>query len=453
MNKVKSITDVNAHITNVSSEVKVVDGTAVAYISFDNRAFGTITAVKFNATGYNAFGDIVSVNGKESFILIVQDVSIEKMDSVRDLVARLPNSDIRRLELIESQICYADGKVLSYGGKNDILIDAEELNLADAGEREQRRALEEQFGTGFVWKPQELDGGWRCGCGYVNIPGDEVCDACGASKEEVFYAFTEDGLNEAVSKYREAEECRKEAAHIKDVEDAKARRKRNIFIGICVVVGIILAYWIYHASVMAGRTTYSSAEEMKSALQGTYTYYYDGYSGRTANCQLKIQGDTVTLTWRSSPDDSIDSTVKEWNYKNGTFSTFQDYIVTNTGDIKESGSSGYLFEKGGYMPTSSSFSSNYESGYSVLKFSNLSVTSNSSYTICTGKVKNTGNKTYKYIEVKGAFKDKNGNVLDTDWTYAVGSEGLAPEESSEFRLSVTKDYNIESCSVSILDYN
>ena len=64
MNKVKTITDVNAHITNVSSEVKVVDGTAVAHISFDNRAFGTITAVKFNATGYNAFGDVVSVNGK-----------------------------------------------------------------------------------------------------------------------------------------------------------------------------------------------------------------------------------------------------------------------------------------------------------------------------------------------------------------------------------------------------
>ncbi len=88
-----------------------------------------------------------------------------------------------------------------------------------------------------------------------------------------------------------------------------------------------------------------------------------------------------------------------------------------------------------------------------LEFSNIRVSSNSSYTICTGKVTNTGSRTYGYVEVKGAFKDYSGNVVDTDWTYAVGSEGLSPGESTTFRLSVDKDYSIETCSISILDYD
>ena len=87
-----------------------------------------------------------------------------------------------------------------------------------------------------------------------------------------------------------------------------------------------------------------------------------------------------------------------------------------------------------------------------MKINISSVTNNSSYTVCTGTVKNTGKKTYRYVEVKGSFKDSSNNVVDTDWTYAAGSEGLAPGESSSFRLSVPKNVSIKSCSVSLLDY-
>ncbi|MCI5679537.1 MAG: FxLYD domain-containing protein [Bacteroidales bacterium] len=86
-----------------------------------------------------------------------------------------------------------------------------------------------------------------------------------------------------------------------------------------------------------------------------------------------------------------------------------------------------------------------------LKFSNLDIDHNSSYTVLNGTVTNTGNRTYEFIEIKGAFKDSSGKVVDTDWTYAVGSEGLAPGESTTFRMSVPKDYSIRDCSISIID--
>ena len=94
-----------------------------------------------------------------------------------------------------------------------------------------------------------------------------------------------------------------------------------------------------------------------------------------------------------------------------------------------------------------------ESGFSVLQVSDVKVSYNSSYTVCTGSVKNTGKKTYKFIEVKGAFKNYSGTVLDTDWTYVVGSEGLAPGESSTFRMSIPKNYDVSSCTVSVYDFD
>ncbi len=88
-----------------------------------------------------------------------------------------------------------------------------------------------------------------------------------------------------------------------------------------------------------------------------------------------------------------------------------------------------------------------------LIFSNIEIEHNSSYTVVTGKVTNLGSITYSFVKIKGVFKSSSGTSIDTDWTYAVGSEGLAPGESATFRMSVPKDYSITKCSISIIDYD
>ena len=106
-----------------------------------------------------------------------------------------------------------------------------------------------------------------------------------------------------------------------------------------------------------------------------------------------------------------------------------------------------------HSPSSSSgISYTPEAGEDVLEFSNVRVTHNSLYTVCTGTITNNGRKTYAFVEVKGLFKNSSGTVLNTDWTYAVGSEGLAPGESTTFRLSVDKNVSITKCTMQILDY-
>lgn len=90
---------------------------------------------------------------------------------------------------------------------------------------------------------------------------------------------------------------------------------------------------------------------------------------------------------------------------------------------------------------------------SDLPISDIQLSSNSSYTVVEGKISNNSSRTVKFVKIKGSFQDRSGNVIDTDWTYAVGSEGLAPGESCKWRMSVEKDGKISKCSVSILDYD
>lgn len=50
-----------------------------------------------------------------------------------------------------------------------------------------------------------------------------------------------------------------------------------------------------------------------------------------------------------------------------------------------------------------------------------------------GTITNNSDETVRFVEVKVALYN-DGKVTDTDWTYAVGAEGLEPGESSQWKL-------------------
>ena len=116
MLKKKIVLDINSHIRNVS--VSINNTSLQATVAFDNLGYGTITAVKFKAKGYNSFGDIVTINGKDTFYLIIQDLNILKNTTAKDVKINLPNSEIRKLELEEHQICFSDGSICTYAGND-----------------------------------------------------------------------------------------------------------------------------------------------------------------------------------------------------------------------------------------------------------------------------------------------------------------------------------------------
>ena len=87
----------------------------------------------------------------------------------------------------------------------------------------------------------------------------------------------------------------------------------------------------------------------------------------------------------------------------------------------------------------------------LLNISDVLVYSEYGFTYAEGTLTNNNDTSVKYVKLKGAFKSRTGKVIDTDWTYAVGSEGLEPGESCKWKMSVTKDSSITDCDVTILD--
>ena len=81
------------------------------------------------------------------------------------------------------------------------------------------------------------------------------------------------------------------------------------------------------------------------------------------------------------------------------------------------------------------------------------MSSTRNYDIAEGHLTNNSNATVKFVKIKGAFTDFREKVIDTASTYAVGSEGLAPGETTTWRISVKKDDEIYNCDVTVYDFD
>ncbi|MDE7085013.1 MAG: hypothetical protein K2O81_07190 [Clostridia bacterium] len=123
---------------------------------------------------------------------------------------------------------------------------------------------------------------------------------------------------------------------------------------------------------------------------------------------------------------------------NNGYETYYEAYNAETGSGSSGGSS-----SGSDMPASIMIPT-------YCRVSNVRVTKSGSYSVCTGTLTNYNSEySFRYIKVKGAFKSSSGTVIDTDWTYAVGSEWLEPYESTTFRLSVPYNYSISTCTVTV----
>ena len=202
MEKEKKIIDVNAHVTNIQPQVYVNEGNARAKISFDNLGYGKVTAIKFNAIGYNSFGDVVKVSDKEDFLIIIQDISIEKNSSAKDIEVSLPSNEIRRLELEEKQVCFYENTVLTYEGKKEIALDVDKFSY-NGQDRIELDALREVFDPNVTYNLLETNDGWFCSCGRFNNIKANKCSLCGHSLEEVRANLSPDGRKKAIEKKEE----------------------------------------------------------------------------------------------------------------------------------------------------------------------------------------------------------------------------------------------------------
>jgi hypothetical protein len=72
------------------------------------------------------------------------------------------------------------------------------------------------------------------------------------------------------------------------------------------------------------------------------------------------------------------------------------------------------------------------------------------YFYVKGRVRNNGSSSVTYVKVQVELLDKSGTVMNTDWTYAVAGEELAPGAAKTFETMTEGDSRIKSYRYKIL---
>lgn len=86
-----------------------------------------------------------------------------------------------------------------------------------------------------------------------------------------------------------------------------------------------------------------------------------------------------------------------------------------------------------------------------LKLDNVEILG--SHVVLKANIKNTGDVAVKYVKVKGVIYDADNNVMTTETTYAVGSDGLETGERKIFKMYTDYESGIYYAEVEVIDYD
>ncbi len=76
------------------------------------------------------------------------------------------------------------------------------------------------------------------------------------------------------------------------------------------------------------------------------------------------------------------------------------------------------------------------------------------YSIFSGSVENFSTRSVEFVKIKLELMDEDKKILDTDWTYAVGSEGLRPGAQARWELMYNDaGFDWKYWRVSVMDYD
>ncbi len=177
--------NVNKHVEITSAEVIKNRNGNMSVISFSNLAKENIKAIMFEAKGYDIFGDLVKVDGNDSFDISVKEYIFVEKNCSWMCVQKLPSDDIDRIELQEKTIVYNDGSKCSYEGEKEVVFQAEEFEDND-NEKEALSFLRETVSPSINYIPINGTGDyWLCGCGRHNSSADSNCIKCNTAKDVI----------------------------------------------------------------------------------------------------------------------------------------------------------------------------------------------------------------------------------------------------------------------------
>lgn len=196
---------------------KESDINLVLSVEFVNVSESVISAIMFLAAGFNSFWDKVIVNGRETFDVVEQDMSV-KPGEHGNVQMVLPSTDIRKLKIQVKKVCFSDGTITENTASK--WIDTKQNPLsAPYLEFVKQKSVQGKF---YAMMEEEY---WQCVCGFVNT--GSVCRSCNMSKL-IASEYTMDHIKDTYQKYLKELEAEAEAEERRRVEAEKQAKEEEL---------------------------------------------------------------------------------------------------------------------------------------------------------------------------------------------------------------------------------
>ncbi len=224
--------DINSPIYISSYEVHIAEnGRPWGVMDFFNVSEDFIAALSFEINGFTLFDDCISVNGANTFDVIVQDLSVAPRQHCH-IDFELPSNDIRKINILSHKVCFANDNIVQTTSNHWIKTKQHSIIcryidcLSEANSR----------GAYFAFDNNSY---WQCVCGFVNTGSSCVC--CEMNKASAL-EYSEANIEHTYIKYLQLVETRKRVEYenrIREEQQRKRSKKRRL-----ITVSILLASFI-----------------------------------------------------------------------------------------------------------------------------------------------------------------------------------------------------------------
>lgn len=434
MRKIEFWQNYNEHITEIFATVSAEGEEPKANICFTNLGYGTVDSVKLMARGYNSFGELVKVDGEDKFFILLQDLNVKKNTKAEKSNISLPDNSIRRLELSEQMVHYAEGFVMELGEDEIVSFEADVFDKSIKKELQALTVLRDYERTA-ICLPEQREDCWLCVCGRLNKNDAEECAKCSKKKSETFEKCTMANIDNKVKKYK---------------------TMKTVKVSAVVFSALLILFSAFAIYITSTRQVFMSKEEMLNYLQGTWAYVTD-------DCVMaySFDGEKVTDSTYYNSDLVERETNIDYYPLLGVFKDYKSFTISKNGFLIDNKYKNIYYKHESVQAAieqmeilSGEYQKIHENGYDVLRITDVDWNKRDRYGSISATLKNNGLNEYKYIKVAAVFKDAFGEIVASDWTYAVNSVPLEPGESKSFSISMDTYYeNANSLELKVISFN
>lgn len=211
--------DINAKVRISSWDIQKNQSEDVFLkVEFYNVAEKTVSAINMIIKGYDSFGNVIKVDEKETFSILLQDLKLQPYPNrSASSMVHLPNNTIRKVEIFVSKICYSDGQIEEMNSPDFVMscqnpMDSKYVSMV---------GKVVPYAKYYTIKTQEY---WQCPCGMINT--GKRCTNCETLYNSV-KSYCEDTIETEYKDYLARQELERQRIEERKKQEEEQQKKEH----------------------------------------------------------------------------------------------------------------------------------------------------------------------------------------------------------------------------------